>query len=1149
MAEILTEQQRMAVVDRGGKLLVSAAAGSGKTKVLVDRLLGYILDPVNPANIDEFLIITYTKAAAAELRSKIASKLTERIAQQPDNRHLQQQIQRLNLTKISTVHSFCADILREHAYLLDIPSDFRVADENECAELQIRVLQKLLENAYGNKAESAEFFAFVDSQGFGRDDRKIPEIILSVYRSAYCHLNPNGWLDRCADVYERDCDDAGKTIWGEFLVRDLHRYLDLQIETLSECIAKARIVDHMEKPAALLEETLDQLRALRACVSWDQIVAHKNIDYGTLRFSNKCTDLELVDQIKAVRNACKDGLQKKLSKFSDTSSHIIGDYQNTCLAAKGLIYLVKEFAKTYGKLKETRGVLDFADLEHRTLDLLLGKSRSGATKVAGEIGTCFREVMVDEYQDSNAVQDAIFGALTEKRQNCFMVGDVKQSIYQFRLADPSIFIEKYNRFAPANEAKDGEGRKIVLSSNFRSCGSVISAVNDVFSTCMSAEVGGLEYGPEEQLNEGIPHIPATEPEIELYGLEVQSDTYGEEAEFVAHRISQLLDGTHMVRQGDTFRPIVPEDIVILLRSPGSVGWQYQYALERRGIRCASGSGEDLLQTEEIQVLVSILQTINNPLQDIPLLSVLLSRVFGFSADELAEIRAKCKYDTVYAALKVSDNEKAIHTLNVITELRTAARMHNLSSLLMTIFAKTRIDSIYAALPDGDAKVENLQNFSQMASTFEANGMEGLSKFLSYLQLLSQKGVSVQTEPGTSGAVTIMSIHKSKGLEFPVVFLCGLAKQFNQDSMRAQVLCDKELGLGLSCVDAEKRIQYPTIAKNAIIAKMKTEAISEEMRVLYVAMTRAKDRLVMVHSAYKVREEIETLAMRMKLSNPILLSSTADCHGRWVLMTAINKGWDIQFVTAPDTVDAVCEQMDSDSDIPYETTIDIKRKLSFIYPYKTATITPSKQTATQLKGRQKDSESAENAISVHDKYRSWRKPSFSGDTIDATDRGNAVHLVMQHIALDRCDDVEDIKQEVVRIKDAGLLTDEQYRSVDIQQIASFFKTDLGAALRTAKDVLREYKFSVLVNAPECNSNMLEDMVLLQGVVDCAWLDGDGITVIDFKTDRINAESVETVAEYYRDQVKIYAKALEKIFKLPVKTAQLYFFQMNSFVKVI
>ena len=319
-------------------------------------------------------------------------------------------------------------------------------------------------------------------------------------------------------------------------------------------------------------------------------------------FSKKCTDLELIEQIKAVRNACKKGLTKRLRSFADNSQQVLADLSGSAAAVRGLVSLVRRFDRAYGKLKQSRRILDFGDLEHKTLELLLGKSRSTPTAAAAEIGSRFREIMVDEYQDSNGIQDAIFAALTAKRQNCFMVGDVKQSIYQFRLADPGIFIEKYNTFVPADQAQTGQGRKVLLSKNFRSGNEVIQAVNDVFSRCMSPRVGGLAYGQEEMLREGISHRPLDEPAVELYGIEVQEDTYAEEAAFTAQRISELLDGTHTIRDGDAFRPIRPEDIVILLRSPGSVGGEFRYALEQRGIRCATGGNTDLLQTEEVETL-------------------------------------------------------------------------------------------------------------------------------------------------------------------------------------------------------------------------------------------------------------------------------------------------------------------------------------------------------------------------------------------------------------------------------------------------------------------------------------------------------------------------------------------------------------------
>ena len=1150
VAEQLTPQQEQAVKNRGGKLLVSAAAGSGKTKVLVERLLDYLTDPNCPAEMDEFLIITYTKAAAAELRSKIAAKLTEKIAEQPHNKHLQRQIQRLFLAKIATVHSFCSDILREYAYMLDIPADFRVLDEDESVDLKAKAMFRLLDTIYSQLHTDPDISAFVETQGYGRDDRRIPEIISSVYDRAFCHLDPISWLDWCCDINCNDYRDASETIWGKYLIEDLFCFLDLHIPTLERAMKRAMESQSMEKVSALLAVTLDQLRALRACKSWDEICDHKQIDYGRLTFSKKIVDIELAEQIKLVRDACKSGLSAKLSKFTDKSNVILADYEATLPAARGLVKLVKKFMLDYQTLKQSMRVLDFSDLEHRTLDLLVGKNRGCPTKIAREIGSRFREVMVDEYQDANLVLDVIFGALTENRQNCFMVGDVKQSIYQFRLADPSIFIEKYNSFVPADSAMNGQGRKVILSRNFRSCGSVIDAVNDVFSTCMSEEVGGLNYGPEEALYEGIPHIAPHEPEIELYGIDVQADTYAEEAAFVAQRISQLLDGTHMIRQGDSFRPIIPEDIVIILRSPGPVGFEYQRALEQRGIKCNAGTGEDLFETEEIQTLISILQTINNPAQDIPLVATLTSKVFCFTADDLTCLRAAHKGGCIYAALKASDLEKAKHFLECLDKLRKAAQVESVSKLLMQIFNTTRIDSLYSAMSDGAARVENLHSFCRLAAAFETNATGDLNGFLNYINRVMNRHMPIQSGTAGGGAVTIMSIHKSKGLEFPVVFLCALSRKFNQESLRAQVLCHKELGLGLSCVDTVGRIQYPSISKNAIAAKLKFDMISEELRVLYVAMTRAKDRLIMTYATQNVQDTVEELAKQMELSELSALTTTADCPGRWVFLTAHsckNDSWRIQYVKAPEVVPDAISHLGQCKQISDSTLEQIDKAISFSYPFCKAVLAPSKQTATQLKGRSKDSEVAENTeLSIPS--RGWRKPTFVDNAISAVDRGNVMHTVMQHIRLDRCAGQDQISEEVERLVEQGYISADQANAVNISQIASFFDSDIGIQLSCAENVLREFKFSILMEAEELTDDP-DDRILLQGVVDCAMITDDGISIIDFKTDRVTKETVGDVSEKYRPQIEGYANALSRIYRMPVKSALLYFFNLDQFVAII
>ncbi|MBP3478294.1 MAG: helicase-exonuclease AddAB subunit AddA [Oscillospiraceae bacterium] len=1169
MAEKLTPQQQQAVNDRGGKLLVSAAAGSGKTKVLVDRLMRYLLDPADPANLDEFLIITYTKAAAAELRGKIAAKLTEHLAQDPQNRHLQHQMQRLYLTKISTVHAFCADILREYAYRLDIAPDFRVADENECVQLRESCMTRMLDGAYDHAYEDLDFRAFVDSQGLGRDDRLVPEILLKVYDSARCHLDPEDWLQSCvqnADV--AGLKDASQTVWGQYLMADLMDYLDLQIEAMASCVALATQSPGMEKPAALLLDTVYQLQTLRGCTRWDDVVIHKDIDYGTLRFSKNITDPMLAERIKAVRTACKKGLEKKLRSFADRSAQVFSDMGQSASAVRGMAALVRRFSDSYQKAKKSRRILDFGDLEHQTLDLLLGKSRSGITAAAREIGSRFREIMVDEYQDSNAVQDAIFSALTQQRQNCFMVGDVKQSIYQFRLADPGIFLEKYNAYVPAEQAQVGQGRKIMLSSNFRSGGAVLAGVNDVFRCCMSERVGGLTYGEEETLREGIPHIPLDEPEVELLALQVQETTYLEEAQMVAQRITELLDGKHYVRQGDALRPIVPEDIAILLRSPGSVGIHFQNALAGYGIRCVSGGGEDLLQTEEIVVLRAFLQTISNPRQDIPLIAVLASPVFGFTADDLAALRSGRRYGSVYDALTIWETEKTKNFLQTLALLRREARMQRLAVLLEKIFALTRMDSVYAAMPGGEAKKANLQTFYALAVSYEKSGRRDLEQFLEHLSSLEEKGLIAAGENSAAGAVTLMSIHKSKGLEFPVVIVAGLSRTFNRESTRAQVLCDQTLGLGLSAVDEKNRVRYPTIAKKAIAVKITADSLSEEMRVLYVALTRARDRLIMTYAHENLESDLQSIALRLEMGSRELLTRDVSCPGQWVLIAALQRteagelfalggkpeqtkpgepAWKIRAVTVQAADAAVQPELQATpTALPTESLDKLRENLAFRYAHDAATQAPSKQTATQRKGRDKDAEAAENAKEPEKTWLKWRKGTFGGET--AVDAGNAVHAVMQYIRYEACGSEEEVREELQRLVNRQYITREQAELVNCAQIAAFFATELGCRLRQSKNVLREFKFSILDDGENFDPQLQGEKILLQGVVDCALLEEDGITVVDFKTDKVTEATLPERTEHYRPQVLAYADALHRTYELPIKQALLYFFHMDRFVSI-
>ena len=1168
MAEKLTKEQELAVTNRGGNLLVSAAAGSGKTKVLVDRLMSYISDPVAPESIDRFLIITYTKAAAAELRSKIAAKLSERIAENPENRHLRRQMQRLYLTKISTVHSFCGDILREYAYMQDYSGDFRVADEKECVELQAAALERILDAAYQSASPDSNFFAFVDTQGLGRDDRLIPQLVLSVYRKAKCHLDYEGWLDDCLNSCNTDgVLDACETKWGSYLIDDLHWYIERQVQALNACIEAVSKEDHGEKVAALLSDTVAQLQRLCNTRNWDEIISGKDISYGTLRFPTKFGNPELQEQIKQVRENCKKGLAKRFRRFSNPSERLLSDIRETRQAIAGLVELVRSFDLEYSKMKQSRHILDFSDLEHKTLDLLWGKSRSGITSVAKDIGARFREIMVDEYQDSNAVQDSIFRALTTHRNNCFMVGDVKQSIYQFRMADPEIFLDKYSKYQPAETVQDSAGRKVLLSKNFRSGAEVIEAVNDVFYDCMTPRIGGLHYTQDEALSEGVNRKELSEQAIELYGICANGNVYSDEATFVANRISQLLDGTHYVRDGETERPIRPEDIVILMRSPGSVGMHYKRAIEQLGINCEFGKGLDLFETEEVQFLHAFLQVISNPLQDIPLIAVLASRVFGFTADDLAYIRTLNGESDFYTALRAGQDPKITDFLKTLDKLRYDARMLPLPQLVDRIIWLTEADAIFQALSDGQMRMDNIRSFCAIASSYASAGTNALEAFLDYLQVIAQEGVSESKGATTPGAVSIMTIHKSKGLEFPVVFLCGLAKEFNMEHTQAQVLCDSLLGLGLSCVDKKVRARYPSLAKLAISAKMQAESVSEEMRVLYVAMTRPKDRLIMTYTSSRLEKELTQMANLMDFCDPILLCSDVMSAGEWVLMSALRHSeatafhkisakpskvrmlrypWKIALVDQVEQA-VPATHMDSDDSSYDEGLYDLlKDGLSYRYPYQAATQTPSKMTATQLKGRYKDQEITEGTKQNY--AHRYRKPTFIQDDLTGTRLGSVLHTVMQYLHFENCQDLASVQEEIRRIATEGHLSEEQANCVDAEMIYRFFATEPGKMLRAGTTCVREFKFSILEDAARYLPQAEGEQVLLQGVVDCAIISDSGITIIDFKSDHVPDGQLEMSVAGYRAQVNAYAGALEKIFNLPIQNVYLYYFVCGQLVCV-
>ena len=1176
MAEIkLTTAQQAVVDDRGGALLVSAAAGSGKTKVLVDRLLSRVCDHNAPCNIDDFLVITYTNAAAAELRLKIAQALSQRLAQQPNDRHLQRQMQRIYMADISTVHSFCSNLLRTYAHLMDIPGDFRMIEDAETQVLQKKVLDTLLEDGYAEDSE--EFRLMVETFGYGRDDRHLPEALLMANRAMRCRADMDRWIKETLAVLDMSIyEDVTQTPWGKYIVDEFRVFLARQIKNLKTARTELLSYPDIDKSyGEIFERNIAQMEELLTKETWDEIFYGQIAEFGSLKPVRKTENPEAKERLKNLRNKCWSDLQKWNSCFYAPSCELLDDLASVMPGARALIRFAKRFDDAYSEEKKRRKLLDFSDLEHLAIRLLTDRYTGKPTTVAKEVAKRYVEVMVDEYQDSNQVQEVIFEAVSDGGRNRFMVGDVKQSIYRFRLADPGLFLKKYETYPDYNEAVEGQPRRIVLSENFRSRPEILAACNDVFRLIMRKQVGDLDYGEDEMLRAGrefpqIPQIP-----VELHCLtnsdpENTPDKRMAEAEFVAKRIRRLLDEETLITSGETVRPVRPGDIVILMRAVSANAAVYLQTLKQYGIPAVCNQGGSLLDTTEVQVLVAMLQIIDDPHQDVPLLTVLASPVFGFTPDELALARAKHRkgdcYETICGA-----GERFEPFIKLLKKLREEAVWLPLHELVDKVLYETGLIYVFSAMSDGEQRERNLLAFSSFAAGFESNGSRALQQLLWHLSNLQASGGHLPVPQNASDdAVNIMTIHKSKGLEFPVVFLCDLSHSFNTSDMQEAILVDDELAVGCNKIDVERFVRYPTLAKKSIENKKRREGISEELRVLYVAMTRPKDMLIMTYYSKRLKSELKALNSQLTMPLSDELCAGVDCMGKWILIAALCRTeagelfnlvepnevssvskypWQILYHDLFSQADAVQSSDQSVQSAPVmQITHELSERLKYRYAYENIANVPAKLTATQLKGRAQDQEAADRAEELGKKsaYR-LRKANFMPKTLTAAEKGTATHLFMQFSSYEACASDAQIKGELDRLYKEGFLSKEQAEAVHLDRILRFFQSELGCWLVKQPTLQREFKFSVLVDAGDFVHEAEGEQMMLQGVVDCFVPENDGITILDFKTDRIDNDLWEKAA-YYRPQLEVYGSALSRIYDLPIKKKILYFFNADQAVEL-
>lgn len=1174
----LTDEQRQAVENRGGALLVSAAAGSGKTRVLVERLLDRVS---RGADIDRFLVITYTKAAAAELRGRIAQELNERLALDPGNRHLRRQTTLIYRAQISTVHAFCGQLLREHAAALDMDPDFRLCDEGESGMLMDRAIRQVLEERYEQLRPGDGFAQLVDTMSAGRDDRKLMQIVLDIFRRIQSHPDPDGWLDEQEQVWRLEgVDDVSQTPWGAALMADARAQVEYCVQRLDQALELAgtdKVLHANYAPS--LEESRQGARTLLRADRWDDMAAGLPVPFPRVGAKKGVEDLRAAERVKALRGRAKKQLDQLAERFGDTSGQLLYDLKRAAPAVGALMALVRDFSGQYQREKRRKNVVDFSDLEHLTVQLLYDPDSGAYTDLARSWSARFDEVMVDEFQDTNQVQNAIFRAVSDGGRSEFTVGDVKQSIYRFRLADPTIFLKRYEQFKLWDEVEEGEPRKVLLKRNFRSRPQVLEGVNDLFRDLMSKQFGEIDYTDEQALVPGANYSETGDWRVELDVVDVgeSADEDGEqedknllEARNAAQRIRQMLDEGVQVEG----RALSPRDVMILLRSPGPVLHHYIRALSEQGIPWSADVGEDFFAFTEVNVALALLQIVDNPRQDVALISALRSPVYAFSADRLAQLRARGEGDFYTALVQAAQRgeQDCADVIQELEQLRFGAGDRTCSQLIWHIYEQTNLLGLFSVMPGGEERRARLLTLYEFARQQEGAGCRTVFEFLLRLDRLRANGYKINTGTSERDGVRIMSIHRSKGLEAPVVLVCGLGRRFNREDSLRPVLFHSQLGVGPKYQEPELHMELNTLARRAVALRLEQEMLAEELRLLYVAMTRAREKLILTMSLPKMERTLASLTEDMGSPVAPQALGACPCMGYWVLLSVLNRRsgqplrklaglgeTDLDY-TIPWDVRLVAGEQDQSGRIKAGKQTETAREepdpgqleqfFRWRYEYEAAVDTPSKVTATQLKGRVLDLETAQDAQGMDKEQQTeLYRPQFAAQVLGLTpaQRGNALHLAMQYLDFKKTGSVVEIRQEIARMAQGEYLTPLQAQAVNPERLAAFFRSPLGQEMMAA-DPHREFKFSVLVPAENYYPGVEGEELLLQGVVDCWFETPQGITVVDFKSDRVTEHSVEQRARDYTPQLEAYAYALSGITGKPVNRRVLWFFGLDRAVEV-
>ena len=1125
------------------------------------------------------------------MREKILEAIYKKIEENPEDENLQKQIILLNKASISTIHSFCLDVIKNNFYEIDVSANTRIADDSEILLLQQEVIDDLFEEKY--EEEDSNFIKLIKTYTKYNQDEVLKDLILRVYSYIQASPFPEEWLEEQIEKLNiEDGPNFSDTVWGKIITENANQILEDSILKLQNIRTKMTRFPELDKFTAKIEDDIDKYTYIQNNLSdWDTAVEAINTLKNAMWTKDQKITNDLKDEAKDVRESTKDEFKKVKKLMNCSSEEAVQDIKYMYPILKMLKDLILEFSQKFYQRKREKNIMDFSDMEHLALKILVKKDENGnvvKSEIAKKYENKFEEIAIDEYQDSNLVQEYILTSVS-RGNNIFMVGDVKQSIYKFRQARPKLFLDKYDSYKL--EPVNGENRKIQLFKNFRSRSNILDFTNLVFEDIMSRELGNIEYNQDEYLNLGANFEEIQnqdyKTELEILDLSEENDDIWKtdeeeteeeqekvedvvlEARFVARKIKELIDSKYQIIDKKTGRrDIQYKDIAILLRTSSGVANVYEKEISELEIPVYSDSSSQYLQSVEIETIMSLLRIINNPMQDIPLVTVMRSPIGNFTDNELIEIRMADRNSSFYEALLKSDLEKAHRFLALLKELREDEEYMTLDEWIWNIYTKTGYMNYVNLMPNGALRVSNLRMLFERAKQYEEASFKGLYNFINFIDKIkfNQEDLKAAKIIGENeNVVRIMTIHKSKGLEFPVVILAGVGKQFNFRDLNGKILLDQDLGMGPQYIDSDRYIEFKTLAKKALAIKEKNEAISEEMRILYVALTRAKEKLIIVGRQKDVNKKMSEKQKLLEIYstiddnkiNPYLLQKYKT-YLDWLELIYLKEGVantknlftvninkrEKTSVKIENEVEDISKKIiaESNKNNDEQEKEKIKEILNWQYKHQSIEGIPTKTSVSKLK------EKREQEVQI------TQEPKFINEEaktkLTGAQKGTLIHLCLQKMKETEEYNLEKITELIEELKDKEIITEIEAQNIDKEKLLEYTNSQLWTELKQAKEIHKEHPFYINIKASRIYNQINkedDEEILVQGVIDLFFIDKDDkLILVDYKTDYVQNEN--ELVEKYKGQLDLYKEALEQSLDKKVDKMCIYSVYLNKLIEI-